>query len=160
MAARAVAAVVAGPVVRTKRYTRKSRSISYRKHLTSGERVELLVIQAELGVIDYPKTRGDCVNAARPCPFVTCRHHLYLEVEPTGTIKLNHPDVEVAALGETCSLDVADRGAATLDDVGRLLNVTRERTRQIEVKALRIYADGCVELDINLREFLEGGDSR
>lgn len=37
--------------------------------------------------------------------------------------------------GDTCALDVADRGAIVLDDVGALLGVTRERARQIESAA-------------------------
>jgi hypothetical protein len=38
-------------------------------------------------------------------------------------------------MAETCSLDVADRGGLTLEGIGALLNVTRERVRQIEERA-------------------------
>ena len=38
--------------------------------------------------------------------------------------------------GETCSLDVADRGGITLEEVGEILNLTRERIRQVEVRGL------------------------
>ena len=54
----------------------------------------------------------------------------------TGAIKLNFPDLEVWDLGESCALDVADRGGTTLEDVGAIMNLTRERIRQVEVKAL------------------------
>lgn len=37
---------------------------------------------------------------------------------------------------ETCALDVADRGGTTLEDVGAIMNLTRERIRQVEVKGL------------------------
>jgi hypothetical protein len=68
---------------------------------------------------------------------VSCRHHLYIDVSPrTGAIKLNFPDLEVWDLGESCALDVADRGGTTLEDVGAIMNLTRERIRQVEVKAL------------------------
>ena len=73
----------------------------------------------------------------RPCPFVSCAHHLYLDVNPeTGAIKLNFPHLEVWEMAETCSLDVADRGGITLEEVGAMLNLTRERIRQVEVRGL------------------------
>ncbi len=39
---------------------------------------------------------------------------------------------ELKRMPETCCLDVADRGAARLDEVGVVLGITRERVRQIE----------------------------
>jgi hypothetical protein len=87
--------------------------------------------------IERPKDRGECQAGARPCPFVACKHHLYLDVNPeTGSIKLNFPDLEVWEMKETCSLDVADRGGVTLEEVGEILNLTRERIRQVEVRGL------------------------
>lgn len=83
-----------------------------------------------------PITRGDCRGAQRPCPFVGCRHHLYLDVNPVnGSIRINFPDREIEDLADTCSLDVADRGAATLEATGRRMNIVRERVRQIELSA-------------------------
>jgi hypothetical protein len=68
---------------------------------------------------------------------VSCKHHLYLDVSPrTGAIKLNFPDLEVWEMTETCALDIADRGGTTLEDVGAIMNLTRERIRQVEVRAL------------------------
>jgi len=85
-----------------------------------------------------PRTRGDCASVSRPCPFVGCRHNLYLDVnESTGSFTIRFPDLapDQVPPERSCSLDVADLGAATLDDVGRLLNVTRERARQVEAMA-------------------------
>jgi hypothetical protein len=84
-----------------------------------------------------PRSRRDCVQGARPCPWVSCKFHLYLDVNPeTGTIKLNFPDLEPWEMRETCALDVADRGGITLEEVGEILNLTRERIRQVEVFGL------------------------
>jgi len=88
---------------------------------------------------DYekPRTRAECLDAPRPCPYVSCQHHLFLDVSArTGAIKLNFPDLEVWEMNESCALDVADRGGTTLEDVGAIMNLTRERIRQVEVKAL------------------------
>jgi hypothetical protein len=84
-----------------------------------------------------PRSRADCANGARPCMFISCKHHLYLDVNPaTGSIKLNFPDREVWELDETCALDVADRGGITLEEVGTIMNLTRERIRQVETRGL------------------------
>jgi len=88
---------------------------------------------------DYwkPKNRAECKNMERPCPFVSCKYHLYIDVHPVrGSIKLNFPDVEVWEMTETCALDVADRGGITLEEVGEIMNLTRERVRQVETAGL------------------------
>ena len=84
-----------------------------------------------------PRSRADCATGPRPCMFVSCKHHLYLDVNPsTGSIKLNFPDKEVWEMGETCALDVADKGGITLEEVGTIMNLTRERIRQVETRGL------------------------
>jgi hypothetical protein len=93
---------------------------------------------------DRPRTRGDCAGGERPCPYVSCKYSLYLDVNPeTGAIKLNFPDLEPWELEESCALDVADWGGITLEEVGALTNLVRERIRQVEVKALhQLYRAG------------------
>ena len=89
-----------------------------------------------------PKRRADCRTSARPCLFISCKHHLYLDVNPvTGSIKLNFPDKQVWELKETCALDVADRGGITLEEVGDIMNLTRERIRQVESRGLTKLRD-------------------
>ena len=115
------------------------------RRLTRAEQVDLAVGAALYPEADYPKprTRAECVEGPRPCPYVSCRHHLYLDVQPrTGAITLNFPDLEVEEMGESCSLDVADRDGTTLEEAGAIMNLTRERIRQIELDALaRLLAD-------------------
>jgi hypothetical protein len=106
------------------------------KRLTREEKrlAETLVYPTD---VQRPQTREDCRSMTRPCPFVSCSHHLYLDVNPeSGAIKLNFPHLEVWEMAETCSLDVADRGGITLEEVGAILNLTRERIRQVEVRGL------------------------
>jgi hypothetical protein len=98
-----------------------------------------------------PAVRTDCIDAVRPCPFVSCKFHLYLDVHPeTGSIKLNFPDLEVWEMQETCALDVADRGGTTLEEVGEILNLTRERIRQVEVLGLEKLRLAYHDLDAGL----------
>ncbi|MCA9523025.1 MAG: DNA-binding protein [Myxococcales bacterium] len=118
-----------------KKGRRRSKTIAKRR-LTRDE-IRQGVELADMMEYDRPRTRGECLNGVRPCPYVACKFHLYLDVNPdTGSIKLNFPDLEVWEMPETCALDVADRGGITLEDVGEILNLTRERIRQVEVRGL------------------------
>lgn len=96
-----------------------------------------------------PTTRGECRDEPRPCPWAACRHHLYLDVNPeTGSIKINFPDLELWELPSSCSLDVAERGGITLEEVGEVMNLTRERIRQVEVSGLlRLKFDSSLSED-------------
>jgi hypothetical protein len=121
------------PIDGRDRPTTLSRKIMAREHRKMRARGEMLE------VIDYwrPSNRSECLDMPRPCLYVSCRHHLYLDVNPkTGSIKLNFPDKEVWELGESCALDVAERGGITLEEVGHIMNLTRERIRQVEVRGL------------------------
>lgn len=109
---------------------------------------------AEHADVVRPKTRADCASIPRPCPFVSCVHHNYLDVSAkTGAIKLNFPDIEPWELApsDSCALDVADKNGSTLEEVGRIMNLTRERIRQVEVRSLAKLA-AAKEMEA-LREF-------
>ena len=130
----------ANAVTREQRRSRRKREVRARtisvKRMTKRE--------LEIGRMLYPETdyykpatRSECAEGARPCPYVSCQHHLFLDVSSrTGAIKLNFPDLEVWEMRETCAIDVADRGGTTLEEVGAIMNLTRERIRQVEVKGL------------------------
>lgn len=146
-------------ITREQRRSRRKRDVRARtisvKRMTKRE--------LEIGRLLYPETdywkprsRSECIDGPRPCPFVSCKHHLYIDVSPrTGAIKLNFPDLEVWEMNESCALDVADRGGTTLEDVGAIMNLTRERIRQVEVKALaKMEALNDMEA---LREYVDEG---
>lgn len=104
--------------------------------ISSEERAEQRALS---GPTDHarPRTRAECVLGTRPCPFVGCKWNLYLDVMHTGNVKLNFPELEPEEMGVSCVLDVTDDGPASLEDIGRVMNITRERARQIEEQALR-----------------------
>jgi hypothetical protein len=122
--------------VRRRRRTRPRSKTIAMKRLT---REELRIGALMYPPVDEPRpvTRSECRGDARPCPWVACKHHLYLDVNPeTGSIKINFPDLEPWEMRETCALDVAERGGITLEEVGEIMNLTRERIRQVEVRGL------------------------
>src|SRR5580700_6240930 len=153
-------AVEAPPVTREQRRSRRKRAVRARtisvKRMTKRELELGRLLYPEVDDITRPESRADCVNGMRPCPFVSCKHHLYLDVSArTGAIKLNFPDLEVWEMSETCALDVADRGGTTLEEVGAIMNLTRERIRQVEVKGLAKLA---ALRDMNtLRDYVDEG---
>jgi Sigma-70, region 4 len=114
------------------------------------ERGRMLYPEAEMA--DYyaerPRTRADCLHgphAERPCPWLSCKRHLFFDVSPSGSVKYNFPPEDdspealvraLHAMRDTCALDVADRGGITLEEVGERLQITRERARQIESRGM------------------------
>ncbi len=123
-----------------------------RRHLlpiVRADRDAVSVDELAAAAEERPRTRAECRDGPRPCAFISCRFHLYLDVNPaTGSIKFNFPDREPWEMTESCALDVADRGGATLDVVGAALNVVRERIRQEERRLLqKAHALGFYEDD-------------
>jgi hypothetical protein len=145
---------VAAPAV-SRKVRRRSRRTRPRSKTIAMKRLtrEELRLGALLNPpIDEPRPtmRSECENDIRPCPWVACKHHLYLDVNPeTGSIKINFPDLEPWEMNETCALDVADRSGITLEEVGEIMNLTRERIRQVEVRGL---------LKLKMASALEGFD--
>src|SRR5689334_22794199 len=41
--------------------------------------------------LERPRTVGDCRNGPRPCPWVSCRFNLLLDVDKHGALYLNIP---------------------------------------------------------------------
>ena len=109
-------------------------------------KLRLVIVDARAAHAERPRTRGECVDGPRPCPWVSCRHHLYLEVrEHNGHLWRNHPAADPDELPESCSLDVADRIAAEgriaeWSEVGRALGISA--TAASDIGASAIYRAG------------------
>jgi len=124
-------------------------------HATKEERAVMRQEAHGIEEFERPKARADCVGAARPCPFVSCRYHLYLDVVRSGNVLINRPELEgPEGLDHSCVLDLADAGSYSLEDTGKILNITRERVRQIEVKALRLMREDALERNPALVDFV------
>jgi hypothetical protein len=148
-----------------RRGTRRNKTEGVNRTTKSQRRLRVLDA-AELADYDRPKARGDCMrtsgteHAERPCPWVGCQHNLYLDVnKSTGSVTLNHPELAgPEEMKHSCVLDLTDEGSYSLDDTGRLLNVTRERIRQIENRALMLVKRKIVDAKHALGDFVEGVD--
>lgn len=81
--------------------------------------------------VPRPKTRADCVDGPRPCPWVGCRYHLYLDARPSGALRLMHGDdvAHLQTMPETCALDCAAKGPHDYDYLARAYNLTRQQVQ-------------------------------
>ncbi len=118
----------------------RARSLGRADAAKPTEAVHLRIINDAELQYERPRSRADCESIPRPCPFVGCKHNLYLDyTKETGNIRLNFPDREPDQMPAdgSCSLDVAEQGGVTLNAAGEFVNLTRERIRQVENAALR-----------------------
>lgn len=97
-----------------------------------------------------PPPRSECVGAARPCQWFSCRYHLWVNERRPGRRwqgREHIPGVDHRArigehgevsYAESCALDVAAVAPDGLPRmaVGKLLGISNERVRQIEESAL------------------------
>lgn len=99
--------------------------------------------------VQRPRTRGECEGGERPCPFVSCRHHLYLDVNPrTGAIKMNFPHLQVWEMTETCALDLADQAGKrglSLGALARAMGLSYDRAFQVVSEALAKAREAVAE---------------
>jgi hypothetical protein len=97
-----------------------------------------------------PTCRDECRTGLRPCPWIGCAWHRYLSVGRNGTIWVNFPNVLPWELEDSCLLDELERAGGeelTLGRIGELVNLTKERIRQVETQALAVLRDAHGEVD-------------
>lgn len=111
-----------------------------RKHKDSPNRwVQLDLLQGVPNMAPSwrPKVRADCAKIERPCPYVGCRYNMNLDILATGGIRWRQvPDFR-PGIRQNCALDLAEKGPFTLDEIGRMMGVSRERIRQEVNEAFR-----------------------
>ena len=70
------------------------------------------------------------MKVPEPCPDLSCRYHVLSDARECQLSTVGEPIV-------TCSLKLAGVGGMTLEAIGAVMGVTRERVRQIEKSAIR-----------------------
>lgn len=106
--------------------------------------------EADAGDQEQPRTRGECVDGCRPCPWWTCRYHLGTDIDRRGRLHI-HFDPADADGRETCALDVAERGSHTLAEVAAVIHTGRSRVHQVEQRAWSHVAEVAPDLALFLR---------
>lgn len=95
---------------------------------------------------EKPKYRAECHDMPRPCPFVSCRYHLQLDVSKHGfkgkktglLVQLRSDPSTWTAETKTCALDIADAGPTALKAIAAATTGKGrgEYERQIMAEAL------------------------
>jgi len=107
---------------------------------------------------ECPRLRGD----TGPCPFVSCKKHLWGESTRYGSIVVYRPGEQPLDLPETCAIDVAIRGETSLADIGWLCGISECQTRDVIKQAMgsflaaageqRAFADESAEQRCGVRQ--------
>lgn len=104
-------------------------------------------------------------DADGPCPYVSCRHHLLLDAagmsvrvhrRALAAVRGAHVDdwtdddaaAALAALDDTCALDVAARGEATTGDIAAHVGMTRQAVDQLLADVLERLQDTSAATEI------------
>lgn len=126
------------------------------KTLSRRELVRLVVLerhQSEPIDHDRPRTRADCENGPRPCPYVGCKYHLYLDVGRGGSLKLNYPHLEPEELQHSCALDPDVQGISLLE-IQHITGLTKQALQSLQIRAVRKLEPFAGQL---MEEMLRGG---
>lgn len=125
--------------------------------------------EAEVDIdLERPRTRGDCVNGVRPCPWVGCRHHLWLDTYKEGRLRFR-VDVPPWELEHSCALDVADEGPHSEQEIAEIMALSDQAVRIVENSAMKKMLQGIAEhlgpfyteqSDLCFREFSNYGIKR
>jgi hypothetical protein len=144
---RAYAGQLQREVAARRREAREAQEASAQKRRADHAEQIVDELMVEMG-LSRPKTRGDCAEGPRPCPWVGCRMHIQnpIGIRMGREININRgngplsPDDWTEAT-PTCALDLIDArygDEMTLDEIGVVMGgVSRERIRQIEDEALK-----------------------
>ncbi len=85
-----------------------------------------------------PKTRAECIDGPRPCPYTTCKHNM----KPTAS-------------GETCVLDFAARGGMPPGEIAYELRTSRQAIEQTARRAYIKVLHAAKQAGVDMRDFLD-----
>jgi hypothetical protein len=88
-----------------------------------------------------PRTREDCAGVLRPCPYVTCRHNLFVDgtegKDGRSYLKKSCAEPDQMDPKSSCVLDVVEDNPDGMSqgDVARAMGLTQQRVDQLERSA-------------------------
>jgi len=95
-------------------------------------------LEALRGERSPPKRRRDCPPLPELCPFIECRYHLWTDRVHRGRVMILAASSAYGDPAHFCALHEADQGPKTLEQVGVVYGVSRERIRQLEAESMAV----------------------
>lgn len=85
------------------------------------------ILAADVRDLKRPTSRADCAGVARPCPFVSCSHNLFLRESPeTGKLEPRFAGRKLKEMKHSCALDLLEKmDSLSPDDLGWLFGCTK-----------------------------------
>lgn len=112
---------------------------------------------------DRPRTRGDCRDGIRPCPYALCRYHLANDDDGRHRPRINagmmaaiehaleHDDTPTFP---TCALDVAEGGESTVYEIAAAMGIWHSNVDPALESGLAKARESAERLGIDPKVFL------
>ena len=95
--------------------------------------------------LSRPLTRADCASVPRPCPFVSCKYHLLVEVDQVmGLIHARNSHLTIPDCGFSCALDVAEVRISSIEELSEIMGRDPQyldETMDRAERKIRIHSD-------------------
>ena len=100
--------------------------------------------RVQLPVLERQRTRAECAGQSRPCPWISCQHHLYGSIDSKGHYVIAQPWLEPHELERSCALDIAEGlDEITQEEAAHLTGLHRTDTAKLEAEFLAIMKEIC-----------------
>lgn len=90
-----------------------------------------------LPVLQRPRTRAECADQPRPCPWVSCEHHLYGSIDKRGHYVIAQPWLEPHELEHSCAIDVAENEEINQEEAALICGMHRSDLARLEARVAR-----------------------
>ena len=84
-----------------------------------------------------PCVRADCASLPRPCPFISCKYNLFVEIGPKGSLDFTWPRTQPHQMPQSCALDLADEGGLTVQELADEMRLGLDVVKKSVDAALR-----------------------
>lgn len=135
-----------------------------------------------VGLPIVPMRRSECRGGVRPCPYITCSMHLANDDDGSGTVRVDlvwydriiellSDEYQLACmcvlwwlagskLRDTCALDVAERGEATVYEMAQAMGIWHSNVAPALESGCAKAREAAARMGVNLTMLPDADGSR